>query len=150
MATSSVPAALGALVAGLPGAPGLAGVDVFDGPPTTGENPDYICIGHDPTDPLNAVEAEQVPASLGNRAREESYEILCSLAAWSGDDVMATRRVRAMELFAAVEAWLRTNITLGGTVRTAQISSYSLLQEQTEEGASAGLRFRIACSARLT
>lgn len=150
MATSTIPAAVAALATGLPGAAGLAGVDVFDGPPMTGENPDYICIGHDPTDPLNAVEGNQVPASLGNRAREESYEILCSLAAWSGDEAMAVRRVRAMELFAAIEAWLRLNITLNGTVRSAQISSYSLLQEQTGDGVSAGLRFRIACSARLT
>jgi hypothetical protein len=37
-------------------------------------------------DPLNAVEASQSPASLGNRAREESYDILCSLASWSGGD----------------------------------------------------------------
>lgn len=150
MATSTIPAAVDALVAGLTGAAGLSGVDVFDGPPMTGENPDFVCVGYDPTDPLNSVEADQVPASLGNRAREESYEIICSLAAWSGSESMSARRVRAMDLFAAVEAWVRANITLNGVVRSAQISTYSLVQEQTDQGASAGLRFRIACSARLT
>ena len=150
MATSTIPAAIAALVSGLPGATGLTGVDVHDGPPMTGEAPDYVCIGFDPVEPLTAVEGDQVPASLGNRAREESYEIVCSLAAWSGDTAMSARRARAMQLLAAIEAWLRTNITLGGAVRTAQIASYSLLQEQTDQGASAGVRFRIACSARLT
>lgn len=150
MATSTIPAAIDALLAALRAADGLSGVDVFDGEPMTGENKDFICIGHDPTDPLNAVEADQVPASLGNRAREESYEILCSLAAWSGGTTMSARRVRALALFAVIESTVRANITLNGVVRSAQIGTYSLIQQQTDQGASAGLRFRIACSARLT
>lgn len=148
MATSSIPAAITALVGLLKAA--LTDVDVFDGPPMTGDMPDHVCIGHDPLDPLNAVEADQVPASLGNRAREESYQILCSLAAWSGDEGMAARRDRALALFATVESIVRANVTLNGAVRSAQIGSYTLVQEQTDQGASAGLRFRIACSARLT
>lgn len=150
MATSSIPAAIAGLIATLKASPTLAGVDVFDGPPMAGENPDYMCVGHDPTDPLTAAEGSQTPASLGNRSREESYEIACSLVAWSGGDSIAERRIRAMALFAGVEAAVRADITLGGAVRTAQVGSYSLLQELTEQGASAGLRFRIICSARLT
>lgn len=150
MATSSIPAAIDALVASLKGAAGLSGVDVFDGEPTSAEHPDFVCVGHDPLDPLNAVEGSQTPASLGNRAREESYDILCSLAARSGDKSMSTRRARALELFAAIETVVRSNVTLNGTVRTAQVGSYTLVQEQTDQGPSAGLRFRIACSARLS
>lgn len=150
MFTSTIPAAIDGLLATLRAAAGLSGVDIHDGPPMTAENPDYVCVGFDPLDPLTSVEGGQVPASLGNRAREESYEIVGSLAAWSGDELMSARRARAMALFAAVEAAVRADITLGGTVRTAQIASYSLLQEQTDKGASAGVRFRIACSARLT
>lgn len=150
MPTSTIPAAIAGLIATLKAAPGLAGVVVHDGPPTTAETPDWVAVGYDPTDPLTSVDASQVPASLGNRAREESYEIACSLAAWSGDEDMAARRVRALDLFAAVEAAVRTDITLGGAVRTAQVASYLLTQEQTQQGASAGVRFRIACSARLT
>jgi len=147
MATSAIPAAINALITILDA---VEDTDVFDGPPMTGENPDYICIGHDPLDPLNAVEASQVPASLGNRAREESFDILCSLAAWSGGGLISDRRARALDMFAAIEAAVRANVTLNGTVRTAQIGTYTLVQEQTEHGPSAGLRFRIACSARLT
>jgi len=147
MATSAIPAAITNLIAILRA---VEDADVFDGPPMTGENPDYICIGHDPLDPLNAVEASQSAASLGNRAREESFDILCSLAAWSGDGSMSGRRTRALELFAAVESAVRQNVTLNGAVRTAQVGTYTLVQEQTDQGSSAGVRFRIACSARLT
>lgn len=150
MATSAIPAAIDALLVALRGAAGLSGVDVFDGQPMTGENPDHVCVGHDPLDPLNAVEASQTPASLGNRAREESFDILCSLGSWSGDDKMSDRRTRALALFAVVETVVRANVTLNGAVRTAQIGTYTLVQEQTDQGSSAGLRFRIACSARLT
>jgi hypothetical protein len=57
---------------------------------------------------------------------------------------------RALALFAAVESIVRGQRHPRRTVRTAQIGSYTLVQEQTDQGASAGLRFRIACSARLT
>lgn len=150
MATSTIPAAIGGLLATLRSAAGLSGVAVYDGPPMTADPADWVAVGYDPTDPLTSVDASQVPASLGNRAREESYEVVCSLASWSGDEDMAARRVRALDLFAAVEAAVRTDITLGGAVRTAQIASYSLTQEQTGQGASAGVRFRVGCSARLT
>jgi hypothetical protein len=150
MATSTIPAAIAGLLATLRAAPGLAGVVVHDGPPVTAETPDWVAVGYDPTDPLTSVDASQVPASLGNRGREESYDILCSLASRSGDEDMAPRRARAMEMFAAVEAAVRADVTLGGAVRTAQIASYSLTQEQTRQGASAGVSFRIACSARLS
>lgn len=150
MATSTIPAAISGLLATLRPSPGLTGVIVYDGPPMTAEQSDWVAVGFDPIDLTTSVDASQVPASLGNRAREESYQIACSLASWSGDEDMAARRARALDLFAAVEAALRTDITLGGAVRTAQIASYSLTQEQTTQGASVGVRFRVACSARLT
>lgn len=150
MATSTIPTAMAGLLASLRSTSALSGVEVHDGPPMTSDPGEWVAVGYDPLDPTTSVEASQVPASLGNRAREESYEVLCSLASWSGDEDMANRRVRALELFAAVESAVRSDITLGGAVRTAQIASYALTQEQTGSGSSAGVRFRIACSARLT
>jgi len=148
--TSTIPAAIARLVALFKARPGLAGVDVHDGPPMQAGSGDYICVGHDPADPLTAVEGGQTPASLGNRAREEVYAVLCSLATASGDTDMGARRTRAMALFAEVEAAVRADVTLAGAVRTAQVGDYTLVQEQSRNGSAAGLRFRITCAARLT
>lgn len=148
--TSTAPAAITALVALWKARPGLSGVDVHDGQPMSQSSADYICVGHDPADPLTAVEGGQVPASLGNRARTETYDVLCSLASTSGATDMAERRARAMALFAEVEAAVRADVTLSGAVMTAQVGTYSLIQEQTNQGSAAGLRFRITCTARLT
>lgn len=148
VAVSTIPAAINALVAILDAA--ITDADVFDGESLSGSTADYICIGFDPYDMQHAVEGDQVPASLGNRAREESYEILCSLGAMTGGTSMSQRRARAMSLFGLIESTLRANVTLNGAVRSAQVGTYSLVQTQTEDGALVGLRFRIACSARLT
>lgn len=147
MASSAIPAAVNAFTAALRAS--LTAVDVFDGPPMRGESFDYVCVGYDPAGGPESVEAGQESAALGNRRRAETFDIICSLAAWSGEDEMAPRRARAFEMLAAVEQVLRDNVTLSGTVQAAQLSSYSLLQEQTDQGASAGIRFRVSCTARI-
>lgn len=145
---SAVPGAIAALLQLLQAA---LDCDVHDGPPVTGATLDYVCVGHDPSGGPDAVEFDREWAALGAQRREERFDILCVAGASSGDLAMLDRRVRVFALLDAVEAAIRTDFTLGGAVRIAQVlGSGSLLQEQDEFGSTAALRFRVTCHARIS
>jgi hypothetical protein len=143
--SSAIPGALSALVAALQ----PIGVQVFDGPPLLSEPRDYICVGFDPNGD-EAVDFDRDWSQLGARRQEERFDVLCSLATWSGDEDMTARRARAFDLFDAVCAAVAADFTLANTVRIASVlGTGSLVQVQDEFGASAGLRFRVTCQARI-
>jgi hypothetical protein len=158
MATSTIPAALDALLALCRAAPGLAGVVVFDGPRITDNdlvNPDRLYIGAS-VDDDPAAEGDQDFAHLGARARDETYALACTAEAWSGDTDMAARRTRAFAILAAVEQLLRptdTNpraYTISETVLYAHIAGgLRLVQRQTGNGAVASVTFHVTCRARI-
>lgn len=155
MATSTVPAAIDALLTIVRAAPGLAGVHILDGPPVEDmSSADLLAIGWQP----EAEEAAQIVqdfANAGARRRDEDFAIQCWAESWTGDASMSERRTRAFALLAAVEDALRATDaapqapTLGGAVQWAHITSVTLRQSSTDQGVRVGLAFTVTCHSRL-
>ena len=155
MATSRIPAAITALVALWQAAPGLAGVTVVDGPPTSDQSdPDYVYVGWQ-TGEDAAAEMAQNFANAGARSRDETFDILCQTDSFTGDADVAARRTRAFQLLAAIEDSLRATgaapsaPTLGGAVLWAHLTQARLIQRNTDQGVQVGIAFRISCHARI-
>jgi len=155
MATSRVPAAIEALLAIWRAAPGLAGVQILDGPPTVDQaGADYLSVGWSPTSEL-AVEFVQEFNAAGARTRDEEFSILCFLDTWTGDTDVSARRTRAFALLAVCEESIRASSSnptapnLGGAVLWAEIASGSLMQTSTDQGVRAAIPFVVACRARI-
>ncbi|MEU0831296.1 hypothetical protein [Streptomyces sp. NPDC005969] len=155
MATSAVPAAIDALLAILRAAPALAEVRIVDGPPSVNLTERHrIYVGWSPG-AEQAVDITQGFASAGARTRDEDFSIACYAETRAGDKDMTLRRTMAFQLLAAVEDSLRatndapTAPTLSGTVQWAHLTAGSLVQEQSDAGALAGLSFTVTCRARI-
>lgn len=155
MATSRVPAAIEALLAIWRAAPGLAGVEILDGPPTVDQSAaDYLSVGWSPSSEL-AVEFTQEFNAAGARTRDEEFSILCFLDTWTGDTDVAMRRTRAFDLLAVCEETIRASSSnptapnLNGAVLWAEIASGSLMQANTDQGVRAAIPFIVACRARI-
>jgi hypothetical protein len=119
--TSQLFAAYNALLAQVTTAlPALAAVGaIYDGPqPTLATNTDLVFIGCD--DPLSAstvlaIESgKQEWLDLGAFNKQETFTIMCSYVAWSGDEDLPGCRTRAAANIALIETQLRPNPT-GGT-----------------------------------
>jgi hypothetical protein len=155
MATSTIPATIDALIEILQGAAGLSEVVVHDGEPATDlEDGEYVAVGWQPGGEA-AVEMTQDFAHIGARQRDEHFDILCSLRAWTGDTDMSARRLRAFELLAAVEDALRATDaapeapSLNGTVMWAHLTQASLLPDRSPDGVDVDVLFRISCRSRI-
>ncbi|WP_326739145.1 hypothetical protein [Streptomyces sp. NBC_01022] len=155
MATSAVPAAVDALLAILRASPALAEVRIVDGPPSVNLTDRHrIYVGWAPGSE-QAVDITQEFASAGARTRDEDFSIACYAETRTGDKDMSLRRAKAFELLAAVEDALRatndapTAPTLSGTVLWSHLTAGSLVQEQNDSGALAGLPFSVTCHARI-
>lgn len=155
MVTSRVPAAVAALLDILRAAPSLAEVHIEDGPTAVNYTDlDRIYVGWQPNAD-SAVAAQQDFANAGARTRDESFTIACYAESRSGDTDMASRRERVYEIVAVVEQALRatnaepTAPTLNGTVMWAHVTSGDLYQQQSANGAIAGVDFQVSCFARL-
>ena len=155
MATSRVPAAVDALLAILEAAPGLDGVLIVDGPPwndLTGN--ERLYVGMHPDGGPAAALVQDFNAA-GARTRDEDFVINCYAEVWYGGVEMPARRARVFQLLGEVENALRaTNEapqapTLNGTVLWAHLTAGDLAQDQTTDGARAGLTFAVSCRARL-
>lgn len=156
MATSTVPAAIDALVSILGAAAGLSGVQVIDGPPTVDmADDDYLYVGWQPDADDASAEFTQDFAHIGARQRDEHFDVLCYLDTWTGDRDVAARRTRAFVLLAAVEDELRATAAdpdapnLGGAVLWAHLTQGQLRQRHTRDGIQVGLPFRISCRSRI-
>lgn len=155
MVTSRVPAAVAALLDILRAAPSLAEVHIEDGPTAVNYSDlDRIYVGWQPNAD-SAVAAQQDFNSAGARTRDESFTIACYAESRSGDKDMEARRERVYEIVAVVEDALRaTNAAptapdLNGTVMWAHLTSSDLYQQQSANGAIAGVDFQVSCFARL-
>lgn len=151
MATSTVPAVLDAMVTLF--AAGLTEVDVSDGPAVVDNYPDKLAVGYSGRENSEVVTGDQNAAGIqrGNHPRDEVYFVSCLINS-TGGDVMSTRRARAFEILANVEAVLRADSSLGGAVGssgTAQVADFALLQDLSEPGMFAGLLFRVRVKARI-
>lgn len=144
MATSTIPAAIDGIIAGLKAYNALKGVTIIDGQPLTDLPDDYVAIGF-ADDMSEAISGNQEPAGLGAQRRQEMYTINCEVSAWTGSTVMKTARDKAFSILASVENVVRHDGTLGKAVIFADFgANMSVAQIQTEKGATVVIRFDIA------
>ncbi|MFC7929171.1 hypothetical protein [Streptomyces cinereoruber] len=153
--TSRVPAAVDALLAILRAAPGLDGVLVLDGPPTVNlTQRERVYVGWLP-EGGPAVTLTQDFNAAGARTRDENFSIVGYAEVWSGGTDMQPMRSRVFELVAEIETALRATDaapeapTLNGAVLWSHLTAGDLFQDQTTDGARAGLNFTITCRARI-
>jgi hypothetical protein len=147
--SSTVPAALTALLAALEAAPGLEGVDVRDGPVVSSTAAaEAVIVGwYGQAGDELAVESAITQEGMAAQPDREQFVIRCAALVLNGSTDMTAPRARAYELLAACGAAVAADRTLAGTVMSAYVASHSLLQEQRQNGALATVEFGVACDA---
>lgn len=159
--SSSIPRAIDGLVALCTAASGtgglLDGVTIVDGPSVTAPSDQLLLyIADTPVSGGAGVFGTQDFATMPARERDETYSILCTAYARSGDTVMKTERDRAFGVMAAVEKLVRpgypgSDITLGGAVQWCSVSGRILYGPgQSQSGAVVRLTFEVVCRERLS
>lgn len=161
--TSSIPAAWNYLVSAAGAAFGPT-VAVFDGPFLTvdaGAFQDRVTIGWDGDENTfaNAVDGSQAFRNLDRGiTKDETFEIVCSVTHWDGDNSIPSARTEAFALLATFEKLMRGyppngsgDVSLGGAVQFAGIGGQiSVIPGLSEDGAFVTIIFHVACTARLT
>lgn len=158
--TSRVPALIDYLVALFTNAATIGQaappVTVFDGPVTTGLDPQLaLWVGlPDPDNPAaeTAADFTQEWAALGLLGRNEIITVHCCAQAWSGADDVRTVRLAVTGITAAVEALMQADATqFGGNVLypAPGFTSGSLSQNNTDRGAIARIPFDLTFKSRI-
>ncbi|MFI6560395.1 hypothetical protein [Streptomyces sp. NPDC050534] len=148
--SSKLPAALDALVVAFQGWPRIGGdkVIVKDGPSTSQTTGmEVVSVGWTGGDDENGAESTLLTEGLSGQVDREQFTIRCVIAVLRGSDDMASARKRAYELFSEAGAAIAADRRLGGAVMRAMISSHSLDQAQTQQGAQASVMFDVSCDA---
>lgn len=162
VATSSIPAALTALVTAATAA--FPTALVFDGPMLVVDEeawPDRVTIGWDGDTEANttAVEGDQDFNALNRGVtRDENYKIVCSVTHIDGNNDTTEARNAAFALLASFEKLLRGvppngsgDVTLGGAVLWAHVAGgIAVDYVATENGTACHITFHVTCRARLT
>ena len=151
MSSSQVPTAVSNLVAALEAAVGAA--IVFDGPEIVGDVPPVaVIVGYDgnPEGDMRAVENwTQDWIGLGAQRKDEAFDIVCCVVAFSGDTTVADKRAAVFATFATVESTLRTATlaALGlAAPALAEFSAGEFYQEQTGSGLQCRIPFTVSVS----
>ncbi|WP_112469417.1 hypothetical protein [Streptomyces triticisoli] len=145
---SRVPEVIDALVALGAADPELDEVQVSDGPEVTDTSAlDWLIVGFD-GDPNGDFQAAQTVGGWTDfgTGREEQFQVMVAAVAQRGDTDVRAARMRAYEIGARVEAWLRADPSIGlgpGQVEAA-IEASQLTQDQTQQGAQAVLLLTVA------
>jgi hypothetical protein len=151
--TSRAPDAIDRLVALFDAAPQLDGVKVVDGPIVTGDplhEAVYVGYDGDPDGDGLAVDFSQEWASIGQKAKNETFTVTCAVVVWKGGTKVRPIRARAFELLAAVEDLLRGDPALGMPPPTVvAFASGSCVQSQRASGLEVRIPFQIAVQTRI-
>lgn len=129
-----------------PAEDGTGAVMVADGPEVTDDAaPDWLVVGFDgdPNGDFEAATSVGGWSDLGT-GREEEFQITVAAIASRGDKDIVAARKRAYEIAAPVEAWLRTNPSIGLRSVEAAIAGTRLTQDQTDQGAQVVLLLSVA------
>ena len=146
MATTTIPAAIDAIIALLRASSDLRGIEIIDGQPTTNTAKDFIAVAF-VEDGGQVVSGYQQMVTMGNMLQDETFDVVCRVSAWNGGTDMKKVRDRAFTLFAGVEKAIRASNTLSSNVLFAYIQPVNYSQYQTEQGAVADLDFSITVRA---
>lgn len=152
------PAAIAGLITAFQTWPGLAGVDVWDGPKVTeADAKQVIAVGFtgsrmsttgvypEPTTP--AVEFTANYEGLAVIPLNEQYTVRSLLAVLNGSSDITAARTDAYGLLAACVSALAADKTLGQAVATARVGAHTLVQEQAPKGAIATIYFDVEITA---
>jgi hypothetical protein len=136
-----------------------AGLLVTDGQGATQDPGNFLMVGvgdPDSTDQAEAASGTQEWSGLGAKAARESGSIPCCALAWTGaagDAAQQAVREAVRDIVVGVDAALKTDPNLGGTVPGLMWvrygRNYDLSQWSTTEGTRAVFRFEVAYEARL-
>lgn len=152
-ATSRAPVVIDALVGLFDADPVLDGVKVVDGPIVTNDPlPEAVFVGYDgnPEGDGEAVDFRQEWASIGQRAKDETFTVTCAVVVWRGSTEVKPIRDRAFALLAAIENSLRADPSLGQPPPTiVAFASGSLVQSQRQSGVEVRIPFQIAVQTRI-
>lgn len=119
---SAAPAAKAALVSMMTTALSAQSVRVFYGHPGFIPDGDIVAV-------TNVIgEQEPGPLRAAPATREETLRLIVVVSCYRGGGTGAQQAAteRAFALLALVESAIRTDVTLGGTVRMAQVESFEL------------------------
>jgi len=144
MSVSTVPAVIDALVALCQAA--LPGVQVCDGQPIAPQR-EFLAVGFtgEPGEPVVEVTLTQEQATID--PDHEAYEVTCYAYTLRGDTNMKRARDRVYQMVGAVAGRITEDPTLDGRAARARLSTGSLTEQQTPDGAEASLRFVVAVDA---
>lgn len=155
MARSRAPATIAAL-SGLitPSLP--AAVNLYRGPVVTGDPTDAIFLGYD-GDPggwfETVINHTQTWAGIGNRAREEIFDVVCSAVVLNND--IAAAQIKAYDMMGTVEDVVRADPSLGlgpptvSAMFRSEINAPKLFTEPTDTGIQTRLVFHVHVTCRI-
>lgn len=129
--------------------PLLPDLQVLDGMQTVDPEPSTLIVGYSGEDGSQpAVTGEWLASGLSSGSRRSTYEVLCLLSLWTGDerDVGGLRR-RAYAYLDAVDGLLRGDNRLGGLVLSAQLGRQEMTPLQTEDGSAVAVAFTVRVTA---
>lgn len=152
--SSTVPAAMTALLAAFRASPALASpVAVRDGPVTTASSArDVVIVGWegDEGDEV-AVEATETMEGLAGEPDREQYSIRCAVISRTGagkpELAIPAARAQVCALHAACGAAIAADRRLGGAVMRAQMGAWSLTQTPDEYGQKSAITFTVEIDA---
>jgi hypothetical protein len=132
----------------------LASADctVYRGPFVTGNPGAAFFVGYDgdPAGDFRAVNGSSAWAGLGAKARDEVFEIVCSITLIDGAGDVSGATVDVFAIHALFEAALRNNPSLGQTPRlTAAVVGGELFTMPHPSGLQVRLVFSVQVSARI-
>ena len=125
-------------------APGLEGVQIFDGPVLSGVDSDALGLGISIED-VSAASGEERPG-FGDR-RTESHDITGLVQSSTGGVDIGTPRARAYELLDALRAVLVANRDVGGTCDWARLVRSTYRPVQVADGCLVLIEFAIRVDA---
>ena len=124
----------------------LPDVQVTDGQPLAAQR-DFLAVGFtgEPGDAVIEAVRSKDQATLD--PDHEAYEVACYAYSLSGDTDLKARRARVYGIADVLAAELTVDPTLGGLVGRAHLTTEAFMQQQTQSGAEASLRFVISVDA---
>ncbi|MGZ4663719.1 MAG: hypothetical protein ACXV5Q_01365 [Frankiaceae bacterium] len=121
---------------------------VTDGWPGTFQAQQMVCVGGGPDTDDQSTMRDFVVMGNGPRNMQEEFAIQVYIRCWTGGTLQKPSRDQALTIFQAIEAKIRADLTLGGTVQTypARIGQADLRQttwENAQKGRVAEIRFTV-------
>lgn len=92
-----------------------ADANVIDGPGAIGDTKDFVYVGYDgdPEGEWQAAQLDQEWAGIGNKSRDETFDVVCAAVSRYSADSVKVSRDRVQAQFTLVEAAILANPSLG-------------------------------------